>query len=691
VTAPGSGTAARADGEGDLDAKRPAESPRAVILVGNPNVGKSVLFGALTGKYVTVSNYPGTTVEVTRGSATIEGVSWRVMDTPGTNNLLPMSEDEQVTRDILLAERGYVCLQVCDAKNLRRGLLLSAQLAEAEIPFALALNMADEAESRGIAIDEAKLARSLHVDVVRTVATQRQGLATLQERLADARPSPWRLRYDEAIEAAIAEVVSFMPDGGGIGRRALALMALVGDESLRSHLAARVAAPELAGIDGVRRRLAARYPESLRFVVARQRLAAVDRLHDAVLTRGDASATSGFARRLGAWSTHPVWGAPILAFTLWLAYQFVGVFGAGTAVDFLEETVFGSYLIPWTEAAIRFLVPARAAQEFLVGPAGAPYLEHGGFLIGRYGIVSMGLSYGIAIVLPIVTTFFIAFSILEDSGYLPRLAVMVNKLFKRMGLNGKAVLPMVLGLGCDTMATMTARIMETRKERVIVTLLLALGVPCSAQMAVILAMTAGLSPTAMLWFAGTILLVIFLVGWLAAKVLPGRGSDFILELPPLRLPQASNILVKTTSRIEWYLREALPLFVAGTLILWTLDRAHLLGVLERVMSPVVVGLLGLPAEAASAFILGFLRRDYAAAGLFRHFEPYMDAGTLTWNMEIQVVVALVTITLFVPCIANFFMILKERGWRTGVAIMGFILPFAFGVGAGLNQLMRLFH
>ena len=688
MTPPPSGATARHDPE--LEGKRVVAATRAVILVGNPNVGKSVLFGALTGKYVTVSNYPGTTVEVTRGSATIEGTPWHVMDTPGTNNLLPMSEDEQVTRDILLSERGYACLQVCDAKNLRRGLLLTAQLAEAEVPFVLALNMADEAVSRGFAIDEARLAKTLQIDVVPTVAVQRQGLATLQARLGDARPSPWRPRYDDAIEAAIAEVAPLVPRGG-IGARALAIMALVGDESLRTHLAAHLSEADLARIDSVRRALAARYPESLRFVVARQRLAAVDQLHDAVVTRGAISAASGFARTLGAWATHPWLGLPILAVVLWVAYQFVGVFGAGTAVNFLEVNVFQHHLIPWTDALVRHLVPAGAVQEFLVGPPGVPYLEHGGFLVGKYGIFSMGLSYAIAIVLPIVTTFFIAFSILEDSGYLPRLAVMVNKVFKRMGLNGKAVLPMVLGLGCDTMATMTARIMETRKERVIVTLLLALGVPCSAQMAVILAMTSGLSRAASLWFFVTILAVIFLVGWLAAKVLPGRGSDFILELPPLRLPQASNIAVKTSARIEWYLREALPLFVLGTLILYVADRFHLLGVLERGMAPLVVGLLNLPPEAATAFILGFLRRDYAAAGLFRHFQPAIEAHSMTWAMETQVVVALVTITLFIPCIANFFMILKERGWKVGAAMMAFIVPFAFGVGALVNQLMRIGH
>jgi ferrous iron transport protein B len=443
-------------------------------------------------------------------------------------------------------------------------------------------------------------------------------------------------------------------------------------------------------MEGIRRSLASRYPESLRFVVSRQRLAAADRLHDQVVTKGTASAGSALARRIGAWSTDPLAGIPILLLVLTVAYFFVGVFGAKTAVDFLENTVFYDHVVPWTEAAIRWLVPAGAVQEFLVGPPGLPFRETNGFIIGKYGLVSMGLAYGMAIVLPIVATFFLAFSVLEDSGYLPRLAVMVNKVFKWMGLNGKAVLPMVLGLGCDTMATMTARIMETRKERVIVTLLLALGVPCSAQIAVIFAMLQGLSFAASLWFGAVIVLVLFLVGWLAARVIPGRGSDFVLELPPLRIPQLGNVVVKTLARMEWYLREALPLFVLGTLLLWGMDRTHVLGLVERAASPVVVGILQLPEQSASAFILGFLRRDYAAAGLFQIYQPYMESGTMTRVMEIQVTVALVTVTLFIPCIANFLMILKERGWRTGVAISAFVLPFAVGVGATVNLLMRRF-
>ena len=671
-----------------LDDKVVVAAARTVILVGNPNVGKSVVFGALTGKYVTVSNYPGTTVEVTRGTAKIGGEAWQVMDTPGTNNLMPMSEDEQVTRDILLDEEGYVCVQVCDAKNLRRGLLLATQLAEAQVPFVLALNMADEARSRGFHIDDARLSKALGVDVVPTVAVERTGIATLGTRLTSARPSTFLPTYDDGIEAAIAGLERLLPPDLGIAPRAVALMVLAGDESLMARLRARLPPAVLEQVDALRREAAQRHPESLRFVISRQRLQAADRLHDLVVTRSGKSVGSGIARRLGLWAVHPLYGVPLLFAALYACYQFVGVFGAGTLVNWLENEVFYGRVVPWTDQAIRFLAPAGPVTEFLVGPAGVPFREHGGFIVGKYGLISMGLSYGVAIVLPIVTTFFIAFSVLEDSGYLPRLAVMLNKAFKAMGLNGKAVIPMVLGLGCDTMATMTARIMETRKERVIVTLLLALAVPCSAQMGVILAMSTGLSRASMIWFVGSIVFTLLLVGFLAARVLPGRGSDFVLELPPMRVPQAGNVAVKTMARIEWYLREALPLFLVGTLILYVLDRVHGIEVLERIASPVIVGVLHLPKESALAFILGFLRRDYAAAGLFKQFEPFMRAGTMTAEMEIQATVALVTMTLFVPCIANFFMLLKERGWKTGVAIAAFILPFAVGVGGLVNLLMR---
>jgi ferrous iron transport protein B len=465
-------------------------------------------------------------------------------------------------------------------------------------------------------------------------------------------------------------------------------------------------------------------------------------------------------------------GLPFLGVVLYVMYLFVGVLGAGTAVDWLERGVFGKDLASLSLAAAPdgSLAPAGAppgrgqrlalmestAQEgggvrlrvsaqtqadgvweqnageplrfFAVPRSGSfdpvretspgiyettyrpglspisrievhdwsgfinPWL-HAFFMtfvpweivrdafVGTYGLVTMGATYAIAIVLPIVATFFFAFSILEDSGYLPRLAIMVNKVFRLMGLNGKAVLPMVLGLGCDTMATLTTRILETKKERTIVIILLALGVPCSAQLGVIVGMLAGLSWKAAAIWSGVLAGVILLVGYLSSKLLPGRGSDFIMEIPPIRVPAFANIATKTMARIEWYVKEAVPLFLLGTLLLFAADRLNLLRAAEGVFSPLITGVLGLPRQATEAFIIGFLRRDFGSAGLYR----LADAGLLD---PVQVVVSLVTVTLFIPCIANFFMIVKEKGMTAALLIAGFIFPFAVLVGGTLNYILR---
>ena len=242
---------------------------------------------------------------------------------------------------------------------------------------------------------------------------------------------------------------------------------------------------------------------------------------------------------------------------------------------------------------------------------------------------------------------------------------------------------MVLGLGCDTMATMSARILETRKERILITLLLALGVPCSAQLGVILGMTAMLSLKATLLWVTVVSGVMVLVGYLSSKILPGKQSDFILELPPLRLPVFSNILIKTFARIEWYLKEIIPIFILGTLILFVLDKTQLILWIEQISEPVVQNLLGLPAKATEAFLIGFLRRDYGAAGLFN----LANQGLLDAN---QIVVSVVTITLFMPCIANLLMIIKELGWKVALAMSLFIVPFAFVVGGIINHSLKLF-
>ena len=647
----------------------PTEAPAApasVILVGNPNVGKSAMFGALTGNYVTVSNYPGTTVEMTRGHLDLPGARVAVLDTPGANSLSPSSEDERVTRDVLLTSPGAAIVLVGDAKNIERTILLALQLGEMELPLTVALNMWDELEARGISIDAAGLARELETPVVPTVAIRRQGLDALRAEMITARSGNVRIAYPAPIEDAIATIEPLLPDAA-ISRRAHALMVLGGETSLLESLHARLGSERFRAIDAARRAAQAAVDEPLAAAINGVRVRQAWAISDRVRTRAqDTPQRRKLTHAMEALTTHPVWGVPVLLAVLWLAYRFVGVFGAGTLVDLLEDGLFVGWINPHVTSWFDAFVPWAVVRDLFVGP---------------YGIVTMALTYSLALVLPIVGTFFIAFGVLEDSGYLPRLAVMVNRLFKTMGLNGKAVLPMVLGLGCDTMATLTTRILETRKERLIVILLLALGVPCSAQLTVVLTMLGALSPAAMLVWLSVVVGTILLVGALAARILPGKGSDFVLELPPLRVPRVGNIVTKTLARVEWYLKEAVPLFVLGTLILFVADRLDLLSWMERVTAPVLQGLLGLPRETAAAFIVGFLRRDFGAAGLYQLGEQ----GRLD---PVQIVVAVVVITLFIPCIANFFMMVKERGWKTGLAVASFIFPFALLVGAGLNWILR---
>ncbi len=666
------------------------QHPR-VVLVGNPNVGKSVLFGALTKRYVTVSNYPGTTVTVTRGSTTLDGLGVEVLDTPGINSLVPTSEDEEVTRDILLREQPGALVQVADAKNLRRALILTTQIAELGLPFTLDLNMMDEAGDLGVHVDRAKLEGLLGVRVVATVAVRRTGLDSLREALLDQSRATLRVEYSSAIEHAIAAMEAILPRTH-LQPRGLAVSLLAGDTTLVPWLQELVGADVIHALEEIRARTQAQLREHLGTVIHRHRLQAIDAVVRGVETR-PRHRVGSWLDTLGGWSMHPVWGVPVLLAVLWGMYQFVGVLGAGTLVDLLETNVFGEFLSPWATRGADFLFRFPHAHLLDNGVLLPEYTHTAvGFgqetlrffhdlFVGPYGQITMALSYSIALILPIVSTFFLAFGVLEDSGYLPRLAVMVNRLFRSMGLNGKAVLPMVLGLGCDTMATLTTRILETRKERILVTLLLALAVPCSAQLGVILGMMRSLSLGATLVWAGCTLLVLFVVGWTAAKLVPGRASDFVLELPPIRWPQLSNLGVKTMARIEWYLREAVPLFLLGTLLLFVLARVHVLDVVERLSAPLVVGILGLPEKAAEAFLIGFLRRDYGAAGLYDMARQGQMDG-------IQLVVSMVTITLFVPCIANFLIMLKERGTRTAMTMVAFIVPFAFVVGGALNFGLR---
>ncbi len=748
----------------------PAPKRKKVVLVGNPNVGKSALFRHLTGRYALVSNYPGTTVEISRGRLILEGIEYEVIDTPGVTSLTPQSEDERVACEVLLKEQPDVIVQVADAKNLRRTLRLTLQLVELQRPMVLVLNMVDEMRERGIEIHIEALAELFGIPVVETIATYGYGLRHLLRAIprATVPKNPLREQHREvlgtspeetglpvgliaewmevgdarfqrqveqllarlshvrpalepssaprgchgcstprslcwALERARARfleeaVLTLRKEGGAQPRRELTPSAfrmwmgllfcgvglLVWEElggrllwptpaMWLGHLLLRyVAEPTWALFHAHRldlmHRLFFGHPakpeygllvEAVRVLV----LLAPLLVPAFVLMRHSAR----FLHQLGRWTRQPMTGIPILGVMLILVYELVGYTGAQTLVGALEDVLFGTYLIPW----LRSRIPSGFLHELLVGP---------------YGLISMGLTYALAIILPVVGTFFLAFGVLEDSGYLPRLAILSDRLLRLMGLNGKAVLPMVLGLGCDTMATMTTRILNSPRERLIATLLLALGVPCSAQLGVILGIAAAYSPAVTLTVLGVVASQLVLVGHLAARVIPGERSDFIFELPPLRVPILRNILLKTGLRLRWFLGEVVPLFLLATSALFLLDQVRFgarTGIewIEHGLRPLVVGWLSLPAEAARVFVMGFLRRDYGAAGLF----DLARQGALTTT---QVIVALVTITLFVPCLANLLIIVREQGWKRAFAIVGFILPFAFAIGGILGRLLK---
>jgi ferrous iron transport protein B len=637
-----------------------------IVLMGNPNVGKSVVFAHFTGQYVTVSNYPGTTVEISRGIGKIEGKKAVIIDAPGLNSLLPSSEDEKVARDILLMEDPSAVVQVSDAKNLSRTLLLTSQLIEMGLPLILTLNMMDELGARGISIDKEKLSKILQIPIAATTAVEGVGIPELKKKALHGAISGFKINYGGKIEEAVSKISALISHKTK-SSKAISLMFLSFDLALESWIRDKFSDQIFGQLKIIRRDLQDQFARGLNQIISEIRQREINALVNQVVTKEKTSIK--LMQKLGPLTMHPIWGLPILLLTLYIMYKFVGEFAAQTGVGFLEETIFGRYLNPWSTALVKFLIPITLVQEFLVGP---------------YGIITMAITYALAIVLPIITAFFIFFSILEDSGYLPRLAILLNRVFRVIGLSGKAIIPMVLGLGCDTMATMTTRTLETKRERIIATLLLALAIPCSAQLGVILGMLGGLSTAAMLIWAGTVIAVMLLVGFLAAQVLPGKSSDFVLEIPPLRIPKLSNILIKTLARLEWYLREAVPLFMLGTAFLFFSDKLGALAVIENLASPLVVNFLGLPAKAAEAFLVGFLRRDYGAAGLF----ALARAGQLNPN---QVVVSLVTITLFVPCIAQALVMIKERGLKVSLWIIAFVFPFAFLVGGMLNFVFRYFN
>lgn len=602
----------------------PRKGVDTIVLAGNPNVGKSVVFNAFTGTYVDVSNFPGTTVELLRGRfGDID-----VVDTPGVYGVSSFNDEERVARDIILT--GDVVVNVVDAVHLERDLFLTLQLVDMGKRMVVALNMADEARRRGVAIDRDLLEDLLGVPVIETVAVSGRGLEELKSAIGCARAG----HADHLIEDDLAELAAT------VGSRAEALMVLEGD----------LVVSERHGLE----------PHGRRDEIYLRRRERVDDICGHVISETTQGAS--FSAKLSQWMMHPITGIPLLFGLLCVMWVVLGQWIAGGLVGILEETIMLGYYVPFIERVV----------GSLFAPESAPYQ----ILAGEFGVLTMTPTYLLGVILPLVAGFYILLALLEDSGYLPRIAALADRALTFVGLNGRAIIPIILGLGCVTMGMLTTRILGSKRERLIATALMAIAVPCSAQIAVI---TGLMARTGMLYsfiYVALLLLIFGLVGTALNRFVPGESTDLLIDLPSLRIPRLDNVLRKSMTKVWHFMREVTLFFAVGAVLISVLQVTGALDWVIRVAAPLTVGWLRLPAEAATAFVMGFVRRDFGATGFFQM--------SLT---DPQLLVGMVTITLFVPCIASALVILKERGWAYFVGVFAGSVVVAFLVGGLLARVL----
>ncbi|RKD30044.1 ferrous iron transport protein B [Thermohalobacter berrensis] len=602
------------------------ENSKKVVLAGNPNVGKSIFFNSFTGIYVDVSNYPGTTLDISTGKFG----DYYVIDTPGVYGVSSFNDEEIVARDVIAS--ADIVVNIVDAVHLERDLFLTQQIIDMGIPVIVALNMMDDAKKNGLDINVSKLSKELGVPVIPTVAPKGEGLEEVKKSINKAKIGNSSLTLTEELEDIKKKA----------GNQPEALLILEGD-------------PHVTEKYGLK-------PINHREKIYKDRRERVNKIVDNVVK--ETTEGTNFKTTLGRMMVNPITGIPMLLLALYGLYEFVGVFVAQTVVGITEETIFLEMYEPFIRR--------------VVGNVVEPSSLFGQLLIGEFGLLTMAITYTFGLLLPLVIGFYLFLSILEDSGYMPRIAALVDRVLTSLGLNGRAIIPMLLGFGCVTMATITTRLLGSKREKIIAVFLLGLAIPCSAQLGVIAGLIAPLGAKFFIIYVAAIFIIYVLVGTLLNKVMPGETTDLLIDLPPLRLPRVSNVLRKTYIKSKSFIKEAGPIFAIGAIVITLMQEFGMLTAIQNAVAPITVGWLELPKEAATAFIMGIVRRDFGAAGL-----------TDLAMTPAQTVVSLVTITLFVPCIAAMMIMIKERSWKEALAIWFGSWIIAFVAGGVVAKILPL--
>lgn len=563
--------------------------------MGNPNVGKSVVFSRLTGANVVASNYPGTTVDFTRGRMYLNGERVEIVDVPGTYSLEPTNKSEKVAAEML--EQGDLVINVLDSTNLERNLFLTLELLEEEVPVVVALNLWDEANHKGIEIDSEKLEKLLNVPVVPTVALTGEGIKKLVSRLKEAKnPKKERLTEDERW----AEV-------GSITRK-------VEEIEHRHH------------------------------------------------TIGE---------RVSDFTVKPATGIPIAALVIFAAFWLVRLIGE-TLIAYLFEPLFNLYS-PVVTKVSGLLSGFQVLHDVLIGR-----LVEGEIVwVESMGLLTTGIFVPFAMVLPYIIGFYFVLTLLEDTGYLPRLGTLLDNLFHRLGMHGYGIIPVFLGLGCNVPGALSTRIFETRKQRFISATLMGISIPCMAQIAMIFGVLGdyGIIPLAIVFISLTSIYMFF--GLLMNKFVKGMSPEIFLEIPPYRRPSGKAVVKKVWTRVRWFLTEALPWLFLGVVFINLLYSLGVLTKIGNLAAPFMEGWFGLPGEASLALLIGFLRKDLAVGMLLG--VPEMGV--------MQLVIAVTVLTIYFPCVATFAVLTKELGWKDMINSALIMVGVALIVGGFLRIIL----
>lgn len=567
---------------------------KKILLMGNPNVGKSVIFSRLTGVRVIASNYPGTTVGYTRGTMKLGDEKAEVVDVPGTYTLDPTCKAEEVA--VEMCGDGDLVINVVDATNLERNLNLTLQLLKKDIPLVVALNLWDEAKHIGISIDEKRLEALLGVPVVPTVAVTGEGILELVNRLPEAKVG--QITYDD---------------------------------QERWHEIGRIV-------------------EQVQQVTHRHHT---------------------FLERLGDASIHPISGIPIALVALFITFNIIRLIGEGL-IGYVFEPIFERLWAPLMMKVSVLLGSQGFFHDVLIGKLVDGQIA----FVESMGLLTTGLFVPFAMVLPYVFAFYLMLSFLEDSGYLPRLALLMDNIMHRVGLHGLAVIPMLLGLGCNVPGAMSTRILETRKERFISATLMAICVPCMAQLAMIVGLVGRAGALGLILVFGTLFIVWIVLGYLMNLLIRGESPEIFVEIPPYRLPYFAGLSKKLWMRVSGFLREAVPFVILGVLVVNALYTLKVIDFVGRLTAPVVTGVLGLPKDAVAALMVGFLRKDVAVGML----SPLGLSPS-------QLVVASVVLAMYFPCMATFIVLTRELGLRDMLLAMLIMITSSVLVGGVLNWLL----